>query len=127
MLLAILKDVRKSVAKKANLPTWIVCQDQSLEDMSIMYPITLDELKNCQGVGEGKAKKFGKEFVSLIEKYVKENDIIRPDDFVLRTAANKSAVKVFIIQSIDRKMPFEDIARAKDMDMEELIEKLRIL
>lgn len=124
VLLAMLKDVRKSVAKKANLPTWIVCQDQSLEDMSIMYPITLDELKNCQGVGEGKAKKFGKEFVSLIEKYVKENDIIRPDDFVLRTAANKSAVKVFIIQSIDRKMPFEDIARAKDMDMEELIEEI---
>ena len=124
VLLAMLKDVRKSVSRKANLPAWIVFSDQSLEDMSIMYPITLDELKKCQGVGEGKARKFGREFVSLIAKYVEENDILRPDDFVVRTAANKSAVKVFIIQSIDRKIPFEDIARAKDMEMSELIDEL---
>ena len=124
VLLAMLKDVRKSVSRKANLPSWIVFSDQSLEDMSIMYPITLEELKKCQGVGEGKARKFGREFVSLIAKYVEENDILRPDDFVVRTAANKSAVKVFIIQSIDRKIPFEDIARAKDMEMSELIDEL---
>ena len=124
VLLAMLKDVRKSVSRKTNLPSWIVFSDQSLEDMSIMYPITLDELKKCQGVGEGKARKFGREFVSLIAKYVEENDIMRPDDFVVRTAANKSAVKVFIIQSIDRKIPFEDIARAKDMEMSELIDEL---
>jgi len=124
VLLAMLKDVRKSVSRKVNLPSWIVFSDQSLEDMSIMYPITLDELKKCQGVGEGKARKFGREFVSLIAKYVEENDIMRPDDFVVRTAANKSAVKVFIIQSIDRKIPFEDIARSKDMEMSELIDEL---
>ena len=124
VLLAMLKDVRKSVSRKVNLPAWIVFSDQSLEDMSIMYPVTLDELKNCQGVGEGKARKFGREFVSLIAKYVEENDILRPDDFVVRTVANKSAVKVFIIQSIDRKIPFEDIARAKDMEMSELIDEL---
>ena len=124
VLLAMLKDVRKSVSRKVNLPAWIVFSDQSLEDMSIMYPVTIDELKTCQGVGEGKARKFGREFISLIAKYVEENDILRPDDFVVRTAANKSAVKVFIIQSIDRKIPFEDIARAKDMEMEELITEL---
>ena len=124
VLLAMLKDVRKSVSRKVNLPAWIVFSDQSLEDMSIMYPVTIDELKTCQGVSEGKARKFGRDFISLIAKYVEENDILRPDDFVVRTAANKSAVKVFIIQSIDRKIPFEDIARAKDMEMEELITEL---
>ena len=123
-LLAMLKDVRKSLSKKLNLPAWVIFNDPSLEDMSIQYPITLEELKNCQGVGEGKARKFGKEFVALIAKYCEENDIIRPDDFVVRTIANKSANKIYIIQSIDRKLPFEDIARNKDMDKDELLDEI---
>ena len=80
--------------------------------------MTVDELKNCQGVGEGKARKFGKPFIELIAKYVEENEIIRPDDFVVKSVVNRSANKVFIIQSIDRKLPFEDIARNKDMDLD---------
>ncbi|MBR5430831.1 MAG: DNA helicase RecQ, partial [Bacteroidales bacterium] len=102
VLLSMLKDLRKDMGRRLKLQPWIIFGDPALEDMSILYPITVDELKNCQGVGEGKARKFGREFVSLIAKYVEENDILRPDDFVVRTAANKSAVKVFIIQSIDR-------------------------
>lgn len=92
-----------------------------------MYPISIKELKNCQGVGEGKAMKFGKEFVELIAKYVEENEIIRPDDFVLKSIVNKSANKVYIIQNIDRKMPFEDIASAKGMEMEELMDEIEAI
>ncbi|MCF0177004.1 MAG: DNA helicase RecQ [Bacteroidales bacterium] len=123
-LMAMLKDVRKSVAKRLNLPSWVIFSDPSLEDMTIFYPVTLEELKKCSGVGDGKAKKFGKEFVELIAKYVEENEIIRPEDFVIRTPANKSANKVQIINSIDRKIPLDEIARAKDMEMEELIEDI---
>ena len=89
-LLAMLKDLRRDVARKLNLQPWVIFGDPSLEDMSIMYPITIDELKNCQGVGEGKARKFGREFLKLIEKYVEENEIIRPDDFVMKSIVNKS-------------------------------------
>ena len=92
-----------------------------------MYPITVDELKNCQGVGEGKARKFGKEFLELIEKYVEENEITRPDDFVMKSLVNKSVNKVHIIQSIDRKLPLEDIADAKGMDMEELMSEIEAI
>ena len=120
-LLAMLKDMRKDMARKQNLPSWVVFSDPSLEDMSIHYPVTLDELKSCQGVGEGKARKFGKPFIELIAKYVEENDIIRPDEFVVKSVVNRSANKVYIIQSIDRRLPFEDIARNKDMDMEDLL------
>lgn len=123
-LLSMLKDLRKEVSRKRNLPTWVVFSDPSLEDMSIMYPITLDELKNCQGVGEGKAQKFGKEFIELIAKYVEENEIDRPDDFVVKSIVNKSANKVFIIQSIDKRLPFEDIAQAKDLTMDELLDEI---
>ena len=123
-LLAMLKDLRKSVSRKLGLQPWVIFSDQSLEDMSISYPITVDELKNCQGVGEGKARKFGKEFLNLISKYVEENDIIRPDDFVLKSIVNKSANKVYIIQSVDRKLPLEDIADAKGLDMEELMDEI---
>ncbi|MBQ7222359.1 MAG: DNA helicase RecQ [Bacteroidales bacterium] len=123
-LLAMLKDVRKGISKRLNLPPWVIFNDTSLEDMTILYPITVKELEKCQGVGEGKAKKFGKEVVELIAKYVEENDILRPDDFVVRTVANKSANKVYIIQSIDRRLPFEDIARTKDMSIPELIEEV---
>ena len=123
-LLSMLKDLRKDVARKLKLQPWVIFGDPSLDDMSIMYPITYDELKNCQGVGEGKAKKFGKEFIELIARYVEENEIERPDDFVMKSIVNKSVNKVFIIQSVDRKMPLDDIASTKGMDMEELLSEI---
>ena len=123
-LLSMLKDLRKDVARRLKLQPWVIFGDPSLDDMSIMYPITYDELKNCQGVGEGKAKKFGKEFIELIAKYVEENEIERPDDFVMKSIVNKSVNKVFIIQSVDRKMPLDDIASNKGMDMEELLSEI---
>ena len=126
-LLAMLKDLRKDVARKLRLQPWVIFGDPSLEDMSIMYPITYDELKNCQGVGEGKARKFGKEFIGLIARYVEENEITRPDDFVMKSLVNKSVNKVHIIQSIDRKLPLEDIADAKGMDMEELMSEIEAI
>ncbi len=127
VLLAMLKDLRHSMAKRKNLPPFVIFSDPSLDDMSISYPITLDELKNCQGVGEGKARKFGKEFVDLIAKYVEENDVLRPDDFVVRSIVNKSANKVYIIQNIDRKIPLEDIADARNMDFLQLIEEIEAI
>ena len=107
VLFAMLKDLRKDMSRKLKLPGFVIFTDPSLEDMSIHYPITLDELKNCQGVGEGKARKFGKEFINLIAKYVEENEIQRPEDIVVKSIVNKSANKVYIIQSIDRKIPLE--------------------
>ena len=126
-LLAMLKDLRRDVARKKNLQPWVIFGDPSLEDMTIMYPVTIDELKNCQGVGEGKARKFGKEFLALIAKYVEENEIERPDDFVMKTIVNKSVNKVYIIQSVDRKHPLEDIASAKGLDMEELMSEIEAI
>ena len=126
-LLAMLKDLRRDVARKKNLQPWVIFGDPSLEDMSIMYPVTIDELKNCQGVGEGKARKFGKEFLALIAKYDEENEIERPDDFVMKTIVNKSVNKVYIIQSVDRKHPLEDIASAKGLDMEELMSEIEAI
>ena len=123
-LLSMLKDLRKDLAHRLKLQPWVIFSDPSLEDMSIMYPVTVDELKNCQGVGEGKARKFGKEFLALIAKYVEENEIVRPDDFVLKSIVNKSANKVYIIQNIDRKMPLEDIASARGLEMEELMDEI---
>ena len=124
VLLAMLKDVRRDLSRKSGLPAWVIFSDPSLEDMSLQYPMTLDELKSCQGVGEGKARKYGKPFIELIAKYVEENDIIRPDDFVVKSVVNRSANKVYIIQSIDRKLPFEDIARTKDMNLDELLDEI---
>ena len=126
-LLALLKDLRKDMAHKLNLQPWIIFGDPSLDDMSIIYPITLDELRNCQGVGEGKAKKFGKEFVKFIAKYVEENEIIRPDDFVVKTTASKSDKKVKIISQIDRRLPFEDIALSLDLSMDELMDEVETI
>ena len=127
VLLKMLKDLRHDVAKKLRLQPWVIFSDPSLEDMSIMYPMSYDELKNCQGVGEGKARKYGKEFIELIARYVEENEIERPDDFVMKTVAAKSANKVYIIQSIDRKMPLEDIADSKGLDMEELLDEIETI
>ena len=126
-LLAMLKDLRRDVARKRGLQPWVIFGDPSLEDMSIMYPITVDELKNCQGVGEGKAKKFGKEFLELIAKYVEENEIDRPDDFVMKSVVNRSVNKVYIIQSVDRKFPLEDIADAKGLEMSELLSEIEAI
>ena len=123
-LLKMLKDLRKDVARRLKLQPWIIFGDPALQDMAILYPVTIDELKNCQGVGEGKARKFGAEFVKVIAQYVEENDITRPDDFVVKSAPNKSANKIFIIQSIDRRMDLEDIASAKGMDLDELVTEI---
>lgn len=127
MLFAMLKDLRKDMAKKLKLPGFVIFTDPSLEDMSTMYPITLKELQNCQSVGEGKAKKFGKEFIELIAKYVEENEIQRPEDIVVKSVANKSVNKVHIIQNIDRKILLEDIADSKNMDMLELISEIEAI
>ena len=116
-----LKDLRKKVAKKHDLPPFVVFQDPSLEDMAIQYPVTIEEMQNITGVGVGKAKKFGEEFVKLIKAYVEEKEIVRPQDMVGKSVANKSGNKIFIIQAIDRKMDFEDIARAKNLDFDELL------
>ena len=123
-LLKMLKDLRKDVARRLKLQPWIIFGDPALQDMAILYPITIDELRNCQGVGEGKARKFGSEFVKMIAQYVEENDITRPDDFIVKSAPNTSANKIFIIQSIDRRMDLEDIASAKGMDIEELVSEI---
>lgn len=123
-LFSMLKDLRKKVAKKFDLPPFVVFQDPSLEDMSVQYPITIEEMQNISGVGVGKAKKFGEEFIKLIKAYVEEKEIIRPQDMVVKSVANKSGIKIFIIQSIDRKMDFEDIAKAKDLEFDELLTEI---
>ena len=123
-LLALLKDLRKDLAHKLGLQPWILFGDPALEDMSILYPITIEELRNCQGVGEGKAKKYGKEFVALIAKYVEENEIERPDDFVVKTTAGKSDRKIKIISQIDRRLALDDIAHNMDMDMIDLLDEI---
>lgn len=122
-LLALLKNLRKDLAKKLKLQPWIILGDPALDDMSIMYPTTTKALMKCHGVGEGKAIKYGKPFLELIRKYVEENDIDRPDDFMLKSPP-KSENKFFIIHSIDKELDLEDIAEAKGMDMEELISSI---
>lgn len=123
-LFALLKDLRKKIAKQKNVPPFVVFQDPSLEDMSIQYPITMDEMKNITGVGNGKALRFGKEFIELIAKYVEENDIIRPMDMVVKSVVNKSGLKVHIIQNVDKKLPLEDIARAKGIKVDDIIAEI---
>ena len=123
-LLALLKDLRKSVSRKRGLQPWIIFSDQALDDMSILYPFTTEELKRCQGVGEGKARKYGGEFLALIRKYVEENEIERPEDIVIRSTESKFAHKVEIIRAIDRKLPLEDIARSRNEDLLELIDEM---
>ncbi|WP_407476486.1 DNA helicase RecQ [Elizabethkingia anophelis] len=123
-LFSLLKEVRKKVAQKNNIPPYTVFQDPSLEDMTVQYPISIDEISKIYGVGEGKAKKFGKEFADFIKNYVEENDIDRPDDMVLKQVANKSSHKVFIIQNTDKKIDLEDIAKAKNLTMDELLSEM---
>lgn len=123
-LFSMLKNLRKKVAKQHGLPPFVIFQDPSLEDMAVQYPITLEEMQNITGVGVGKARKFGEEFIKLIKAYVEEKEIIRPQDMIVKSVGNKSGNKIFIIQSIDRKMDFEDIARAKDLDFDELLTEI---
>lgn len=123
-LMSILRDLRKKVAKKLTVPPFVVFQDPSLEDMALKYPISIEELTNIHGVGEGKAKKYGKEFVELISRYVEENDIIRPDDLVVKSTGANSANKLYIIQNIDRKLSLDDISKGKGMNMETLIKEM---
>jgi len=124
VLMAMLKDLRKDVGKKLGVPPFAVFQDPSLEDMTLKYPTTIEELSNVHGVGDGKAKKFGKQFVTLIAKYVEENEIIRPDDLVVKSTGSNSALKLFIIQNTDRKLPLIDIAKAKGLNMAELTKEM---
>ncbi len=124
VLLPMLKNLRKDMSKRLGLQPWIIFGDPALEDMSIIYPITFNELHSCQGVGEGKARKYGKEFIELIKAYVEENDITRPAEFIVKSAPTRSADKIFIIQSIDRKLSLDDIAEARGMEMEKLLEDI---
>ncbi len=124
VLLEMLKDLRKKVAKQKGVPPFVVFQDPSLEDMALKYPITIQELTNVHGIGEGKAKKFGAEFVKLIERYVEENDIMRAEDLIVKTTGSNSSLKLFIIQNIDRKLPLPDIAKAKGLEMDEFLKEM---
>jgi len=124
ILMSMLKDLRKKEAKKHNVPPFVVFQDPSLEDMALKFPITIDELSNVHGVGEGKAKKFGNPFIELISRYVDENDIIRPDDLVVKSTGANSINKLYIIQNIDRKLALDDIASAKGIKFDDLLKEL---
>lgn len=123
-LFSMLKDLRKAISKKENLPPFVIFQDPSLEDMAIQYPINQEELTQIVGVGTGKAIKYGEPFLKIIKQYVEENEIIRPNDMVVKSVVNKSGLKVYIIQNIDRKLPLEDIAYAKNLSMEELLTEI---
>jgi ATP-dependent DNA helicase RecQ len=126
-LFKLLKAERKKVATQKDLPPFVIFQDPSLEDMALKYPITMDELANVHGVGEGKAKKYGKPFLELIQRYVEENDIDRPEDFVVKSTGTNSALKLYIIQNIDRKLPLDDIANAKGLDMDAFIKEMEAI
>ena len=123
-LFALLKDLRKEISRKEKLPPFVIFQDPSLEDMAIQYPITVEELKQITGVGSGKALKYGNPFLDLIKEYVEENEIIRPMDMVVKSVVNKSGLKVYIIQNIDRKLVLEDIAYAKNLNLDELLTEI---
>lgn len=124
VLMSMLRELRKKVAMKLSVPPFVVFQDPSLEDMALKYPITLDELTNIHGVGEGKAKKYGTAFIELIARYVEDNDIVRPDDLVVKSTGANSANKLYIIQNIDRKLSLEDIANAKGFTMDNLLREM---
>lgn len=124
VLFTMLKDLRKEISRKENLPPFVIFQDPSLEDMAIQYPVTVEELKQITGVGAGKAQKYGEPFLELIKSYVEENEIMRPMDMVVKSVVNKSGLKVYIIQNIDRKISIEDIAMAKSMTISELLTEI---
>lgn len=126
-LMTMLKSLRKTNARKLGVPPFVIFQDPSLEDMALKYPITLQELGNVHGVGEGKAKKYGKDFITLIEKYVEDNDITRPDDLVVKSTGSNSGLKLYIIQNVDRKLPLTDISSAKGMEMPAFIKEMEAI
>ncbi|SHN09443.1 ATP-dependent DNA helicase RecQ [Polaribacter sp. KT 15] len=126
-LVKLLKDLRKKVANKQGVPPFAVFQDPSLDDMALKYPINLEELSTVHGVGEGKARKFGKEFVALISNYVTENEILRPDDLIVKSTGTNSGIKLYIIQNTDRKLPLEDISKSKGLEMTELIKEMEAI
>jgi len=126
-LFEMLKDVRKQVAKEKGLPPFVIFLENSLEDMAISYPTTLEELEKIQGVSKGKAMRYGSKFVQLIKKYVEENDIVRPDDFVMKSVVNKSGMKVFIIQNIDKKIPLDTIAKNKGLNLQDLLVEMETI
>jgi ATP-dependent DNA helicase RecQ len=127
VLVKLLKDLRKKVATKQGVPPFAVFQDPSLDDMALKYPINLEELSTVHGVGEGKARKFGKEFVSLITSYVAENEVLRPDDLIVKSTGVNSGLKLYIIQNTDRKLPLEDIAKSKGKEMMDLIKEMEAI
>ena len=126
-LFEMLKELRQKEAKKKSLPPFVLFLESSLQDMATMYPTTIAELEKCQGVSKGKAMRYGKPFVELIAKYVEENNIEKPDDFVMKSVVNKSGLKVFIIQQTDKKMPLENIAKSKDMRLDALLEEIETI
>ena len=126
-LMKLLRNLRKKVANKQGVPPFAVFQDPSLEDMALKYPITLTELSTVHGVGEGKAKKFGKDFIKLIADYVEENNILRPNDLIVKSTGTNSGLKLFIIQNTDKKLPLEDISKAKGLKMDELIKEMEVI
>jgi ATP-dependent DNA helicase RecQ len=126
-LVKILKELRKKVANQQGVPPFAVFQDPSIDDMTLKYPINLEELAKVHGVGEGKARKFGKEFIQVIEKYVEENEILRPDDLVVKSTGLNSGLKLFIIQNTDKKIPLDDIAQSKGLEMSELIKEMEAI
>jgi len=126
-LMKMLKDLRKQNAKRIGVPPFVIFQDPSLEDMALKYPVSFEELSNVHGVGDGKAKRYGKDFIELIGRYVKEHDIERLDDFIVKSTGLNSALKLYIIQNIDRKLPLDDIASAKGMDMSDFIKEMEAI
>lgn len=126
-LFEMIKELRQEVAKKIGLPPFVIFLENSLQDMATMYPTTLEELEKCQGVSKGKAMKYGKPFVALIEKYVEDNDIEKPDDFIMKSVANKSSNKIYIIQNIDKKVSIETIAKNKGLSLAELLEEMETI
>ena len=127
VLFGMLKDLRKTIAKEKNVPPFVVFQDPSLEDMTVQYPVSQEELMNIQGVGQGKAARYGKPFLNLIVKYVEENNIERPQDFVVKSVVKKSGSKVNIIMNIDRKLPLEDIAKGIGVSFDELLAEIEVI
>jgi len=123
-LLRLLKDLRKKEAQKQDIPPFVIFQDPSLEDMALKYPINMEELVNIHGVGEGKARKYGKPFLDLIATYVEENDVVRPDDLVVKSTGANSGLKLYIIQNIDRKLPLDDIASSKGLEIRDLVKEM---
>jgi len=126
-LVLMLKDLRKTVAKEKNLPPFVIFLESSLEDMATMFPTSMAELEKISGVSKGKAMRYGKPFIEVIARYVEENDIERPDDFVMKSVVNRNNNKIFIIQNVDKKIPLETVAKTRDLRIDELLEEMETI